>query len=337
MDSQEESKIIAVSPSNVFDTEKMKYLLASAKENNVQIEIIGLGKPFNFLSKITLLRDFLSELPTDENPIVCFTDAYDVFYVSNLDTIKAKFLSLNSSIVWSVERYYSHQLQKDKAFYDNLSRCTNSPYKYINTGTFIGYKKNLLELMNDICVSIENGDFVKDLTDEGWNLTDRLVDQPIISHHFVKFWNKYQIRLDTMCSIFYVPSGDWFKIDRYINNQFVVADTKHQTSIVHVPNKPKQEHILKKLYYLKYESDTIFFNMEYSWTSDSIVFHEDGTMDAFGKGTYTAQDAHTFLATFGGREHRIVFSKGFTEFVSTRTKDGMVVRGKVIWKMIHTD
>lgn len=335
MDLQEESNIIAVSPSNVFDTEKMKYLLGSAEKNSVEIEIIGLEKPFNFLSKITLLRDYLTELPTDTNPIVCFTDAYDVIYVDNLDTIKAKFLSLKSNIVWSAERYYSHQLKDDKSFYDNLSRNTKSPYKYINTGTFIGYKKNLLELMNDICVSIDDASFIEDLAKEGWKLTDRLVDQTIISHHFVKFWNKYQIRLDTTCSIFYVPSGDWFKIDRYINSQFIVADTRHQTSIIHVPHKLKHEHILKKLYYMKYQSDTIFFKMEYSWNCHSIVFFEDGTMNAFGKGTYTVQDTYTYLATFGDQEHTIVFSNGFTEFKSTRVKDGVVVRGKLLWKMLN--
>jgi hypothetical protein len=46
------NKIIAVSPSDVYDTEKMKYLLYSSKMNNFNIEIIGLNKQFIFLSKI---------------------------------------------------------------------------------------------------------------------------------------------------------------------------------------------------------------------------------------------------------------------------------------------
>jgi hypothetical protein len=87
----------------------------------------------------------------------------------------------------------------------------------LNTGTFIGYKNNLLGLMNDICQSIDETHFVDELKKEGWELTSKFVDQTIISHHLAKYWDKYNITLDFMCNIFYLPVQDWYNIKKYVH------------------------------------------------------------------------------------------------------------------------
>ena len=323
------NKIIAVSPSDVYDTEKMKYLLYSSKMNNFNIEIIGLNKQFIFLSKILWFKEYLEKLPVAINPIICFTDAYDVFYVDSLDIIKYKFLSFGSDIVWSVERWYSHQLKIDKQFYDDLGK---SDYKYINTGTFIGFKNSLLKLLNDIVLSIKDNGFLKELSDEGWEVDSDYVDQTIISHHLAKNWNKYNIRLDYECDIFYIPCGDWDDIDKYIDMELKNTITGKKPSVIHVCWKSKYEHILIKLFNYKYKyiENTIFKNRKYSWEDSSIIFLENGIMDAFGKGTYTQLDTYKFKAHMGNRNHLLLFNNDYTEFTSTRLDDYQIVKGKLL-------
>ncbi|MBC7979212.1 MAG: hypothetical protein H7Y36_01455 [Armatimonadetes bacterium] len=133
--------IVAVTSSNIYNTVIMKYLLESSKINKFNIDVIGLNKPFSWIARMRWFRDYLNNLPKDCDQIVCFTDAFDVFYLDDLEAIKQKFLRFGKDIVWSAEKWYSHQLDADKAFYDGL--C-NTPYgyKYINGGTFIGYKKH---------------------------------------------------------------------------------------------------------------------------------------------------------------------------------------------------
>jgi len=243
------SQILAVSPSNVFDRLKLKYLLDSAEINKININIIGLDKPFTFLSKIALLQEYMLSLESISNPIICFTDAYDVFYLDNLETIKTKFLSFQTNILWSVEKIYSHQLKIDKEFYENLTLNSTTLYKYINTGTFIGYKNSLLELFNDIMLSIQDATFLADLANEGWGLKSLAVDQTIISHHLALYWNKYNITLDTRCNVFYIPCQDWDNITDYINNRtLLVTASGQKPSIIHVPYKLKYEYLLNYLF-----------------------------------------------------------------------------------------
>jgi hypothetical protein len=326
------NEIIAVTPSNVYDLTKLNFLLESAEKNGFDPVIIGLNKPFVFISKIIWLKEYLESLPISENPIISFTDAYDVFYGDSLETIKNKFLAYNTDILWSVEKWYSHQLNADKAFYDTLENPTNSSYKYINTGTFIGYKNSLLDLFNDIYISIINESFMGELAKEGWALQSSAVDQTIISHHFVKFWYKYKIKLDYDCGIFYLPCGDWDDIEKHMMKDFTVVETRKKPSIVHVPWRARYENILIQLFHWKFynKMEEAIKNKRYSWRDLSIIFLENGQMYAFGEGMYVPLDTHILRAEFGSKIHTIIFNNDYTEFVSIRTIDQQIVKGRVL-------
>jgi hypothetical protein len=71
-------------------------------------------------------------------------------------------------------------------------------------------------------------------------------------------------------------------------------------------------------------------NSKYSWENSSIIFLENGCMQAFGDGSYKQIDSYTFNANFGGRIHTLVFNNDFSEFVSTRYDDNQIVKGKKI-------
>jgi len=68
---------------------------------------------------------------------VCAVDGFDVFFCGRGDELLHRFLSYNCDCIISAERAYAHQYKKYKKFYDNVQ--SKSPYRYINTGSFIGY------------------------------------------------------------------------------------------------------------------------------------------------------------------------------------------------------
>jgi hypothetical protein len=317
-----ENKIHTISISNVWDENKMKYLLDSAKKNNFIINIIGLNRPFNFRLKLTYLREHLLKLPN--NPIICFTDAYDVFYLDNLDTIYNKFISFNSDIVWSVEKWYSHQLKCNLKFYNSLQNT--SEYKYINAGTYIGYKNSLLELLNDIDISLKDQHFLNELIKE--NLIDD--DQGIISHHLAKNWKKYNIKFDYECIIFYIPCGDWDNIEQYVNKKVQLISNGSSPSVIHVCWKSKYEHILDKLFSWKYYYNEFLINKSYSWRNNKITILDDEKMDAFGNGSYLFIGNNKIKANFGQKIHEITFNEDFTEYVSIRQNDNEIIKGFLI-------
>ena len=221
--------VVAVAITNTYRGDTMKYLLESAATNNIKIDILGTTPSFSWLNRLLWFREYLTSLPTDTNPILCFTEAPTVFYTTDIATIKTKFLEFNTDIVWSVEKLYYHQRPADKQFYDDICPTPDS-YKYINTGTFIGYRRALLQLFSDISDSDTNN------------------FQTLISHHLASHWAHYNVRLDYNCSLFYVPTLDWNDIDAHIDSTLRVTDTGTVPCIIHVPRKSKYEHILSKLF-----------------------------------------------------------------------------------------
>jgi hypothetical protein len=321
--------IVAAAPSDVYDATKLKFIVESANKHNFKVEVVGIGNPFTFLSKFLWMKDYLNTL--ESNPIVCYTDAYDVFYSDSLETIKTKFLAFGADIVWSAERLYTHQFGSDKAFYDNLVNRPNHPYRYLNGGTFMGYKNSLLALVNNIEEALKETVFMNDLTSENWTLSKNYVDQTILSHYLAKNWNKHNIKVDYDCDIFYVASGDWSDINKHISKDFVLTATGKSPSIVHVPWRDMYEHVLLHLFNLKYcQPGDGVENKSYSWYNHSITFLTDGIMDAFGRGSFTQLDTHSFQANFGGKSHHIIFNTDYTESTSTRSTDGEIVQGKLL-------
>jgi hypothetical protein len=70
-----------------------------------------------------------------------------------------------------------------------------------------------------------------------------------------------------------------------------------------------------------------FLNQLYSWGYNYIVFLKDGKMNAFGRGEYKIIDKYVITATFGKKQHTILFNSDYTTFTSVRG-DGEVMIGK---------
>lgn len=324
--------IIALTCSDLDDKVKMKYYIDSCKRNNVEYDIIGINKKFTWLGRMKWIKEYLE---TSNHDIVCFTDAYDVFYLDNLNTIKDKFLSFECDIVWSAEKMYSFQLNEDKSFFDNLYSSGNE-YKYINAGTFMGYRYALLKLFTDIIdISLKDNTFINELYSINFFVdTIRGADQTWISHHLAKYWQNYNIKLDIECHIFYVPCDDWHYIEGCVDKDMKNIKTGKTPSVIHVCNKSVYEHILQELYSWKYPDSFLkhVANKEYTWGDyNTVRFLDHGVMNAFGKGWYLYIDDHTIKACFGGnRIHMITFNEDYSEYVSVREGDNDMVKGTIV-------
>lgn len=306
------SNISFVTYSNIKDSNKMKYILQSSFLQDISLNIIGLEKEWNFKQKIYWTYDYL-KICNEE--IVIFTDGYDVFYLHNSNLIYEKFISLNTDILWSSEKWYSHQLDKYKIFYDNIGK---GKYKYLNTGGVIGYKSALLEFYTNMINYMETEEFWVHMNNNNLQ-TD---DQAIISTYIANNYNKYNLSLDYDQNIFYVAVEDWDDINLCKQNM-----KKYDPSIIHVPFKAKYEHILRELFYKKYN---YLCNKKYKWQASSIEFLENGKLNAFGLGDYSFIDKYLLKCYFGNREHLLKFNEDYSTFISLRKDDFEVVIGNLL-------
>jgi hypothetical protein len=128
------------------DKAKVADLLASADVYKTPIEVIMKDTWNGYIDKIKEMKSALSKYKDDD--ILCFVDAYDVICSATHDKILKAFHTFNAPLVFSTElncfpphlsnRY--QQIQQDKK---NPTR-----YNYVNSGGYIGYKKEIEEFLN---------------------------------------------------------------------------------------------------------------------------------------------------------------------------------------------
>lgn len=126
----------------------MKYLIESIEKNNGKLTVLGFGeewKGFNWRFKMTI--DFLKKVkPTD---IVCFIDGYDVVCTRNLnsliDTFKNIQLREKCKIIVGHDKVVNQMYTISQYFL--FGKCKND---FINAGTYIGYAKDLLDILQFI-------------------------------------------------------------------------------------------------------------------------------------------------------------------------------------------
>ena len=192
------------------DRKKCVKLNTSAMHHNISIHNIGTnvtwkGTDMSFMGggmKVNLMKEYLKDL--HEEDIVVFTDAYDVFYADNLDTILERFLDFGNDIVFSGELY----CYPDPKLADQFPKAPTD-FRFINSGTYVGKVKALQDLFND--------HVIKDDDD----------DQLYVHRCFLK--NKYDIAIDYECYIFQTNYDNTQKLGNQLNN----PDTKCCPCIYH--------------------------------------------------------------------------------------------------------
>lgn len=122
----------------------MKTLIKSCKENNVNMNVDGIGSKWNGnKDKPTNFLKFLNECRDDQ--IVMLVDANDVIFYDNPENIKKKFLEFNKNIVVSAEKNCSPDKEITEYYPEETK---NETFRYINSGSHMGYVKDLKEMLN---------------------------------------------------------------------------------------------------------------------------------------------------------------------------------------------
>ena len=123
------------------DESRMEMLEESANRTGVKVQnIFNIGSDVwgggtmegpGGGQKLRLLQRFIDDNNLPDNDVVLFTDAYDVIYLRDLETILGRFLGFKHEVIFSAEQY----LWPDTSvrFPPAITK-----YRYLNSGTFIG-------------------------------------------------------------------------------------------------------------------------------------------------------------------------------------------------------
>ena len=123
------------------------YLVESCKKNGKELEVLGMGETWQgFNWRYTKIIEYLTTLP--DNDIVCFVDGYDVLCCRNLQELPYIFTQIREQtgckivVANEIGSMFSY-------FFSNIYFDKNNN-NYINSGTYIGYVFDLLEILPQI-------------------------------------------------------------------------------------------------------------------------------------------------------------------------------------------
>jgi len=124
-------------------------LIQSCEIHGIQLEILGMNEPYYGNStKMFRLREYLNALRDEE--IILFVDAFDVLIIADKNTILQKFLKMSVPFVMAAEK---HCWPCEKYINEEYLPC-QTPFKYLNTGTYIGYVSHLKKWIDDLALNI---------------------------------------------------------------------------------------------------------------------------------------------------------------------------------------
>jgi len=149
--------------------------------------ILGWGIPWLGLSqKLLAAQTYAESLP--DSHVILFSDAFDILYVNNPNKVLASFINKGAEILFSAEcGCWPHIIE------DNGDACFNkypkapTPYRYLNSGSWIGFAKKAAEML-------------KAVSQEAGNNFQNANDQKLVADMFIA--GRFGIELDYYNSIF---------------------------------------------------------------------------------------------------------------------------------------
>lgn len=193
---------------------KAVYLIDTAYRCNANIEFIGIGKVFSgFRERLRILQESLKEINPEE--IVIVMDGYDTLFNNKAEIALERFLAKNTRILISAEKLFTYQYSAYQEKYDQIE----SPYRYVNAGTYMGYAGDLSKMV-----------------DELFEIPYEAIDQGLIGVWlYDKLDQPEKVQLDTNCDIFWVTSKDWHEVKKIAEEQpqIINPTTKTKPFILH--------------------------------------------------------------------------------------------------------
>ncbi|CAG5117998.1 unnamed protein product, partial [Candidula unifasciata] len=172
------------------ENDGFRLFMRSIKKYGLDVKVFGLGTSWQGGSmqsvgggqKVNILKEALKPYKNNENLIIMFTDSYDVVFTDGKEAILEKFLKFQSRLVFGAE----DTCWPDRSLADKYPIVKESEKRFLNSGGFIGYAREVYDLVNY--------QPVKDGDDDQLYYT-RLFLNRALRHE----WN---IKLDTRAEIF---------------------------------------------------------------------------------------------------------------------------------------
>jgi hypothetical protein len=207
----------------------LKYLIESCKNNGIELTILGLGKEWQgYAWKFKLMIAFLKSI--DNNDIVCFIDGYDVICVRNLNEMIDEFIIKQKETKCKIiigNDNYKFFIQELCALY-YFNKCN---LELINSGTYIGYVKDIKDILLNINIKKINSD-----------------DQVLLTKYCNK--NPSYFYIDKNNNFFLVIHKPLCEIDKYITiHNKTIYYNNEKPFFIHAPSCTKLNNILIKLNY----------------------------------------------------------------------------------------
>lgn len=189
------------------DINKITYLKKTENNYNNNVKYVIKDKWNGYMDKLIYIKEIIDTIPL--NDIVCFIDSYDVLINSDNENIINKFNSYNCDLLLGSELNCFPEFYKEKM--DKINNNDVNFYKYINSGGYIGYNKNIKDMLN-----WKNNDEMNIICQNGGD------QSYLIEYYLSNIMNK-NIKLDIYCKIF--QNMHWVSWDSFIFKNGVIYNT----------------------------------------------------------------------------------------------------------------
>ncbi len=169
-------------------------LIQTAEKSGYELKLLGWEMPWKGLAwKLELYISELEQLDGDE-PVIC-ADGYDVIVCGSSEEMRTKFLSMDSPVILSGQRYFPRQKfirsLADRLMSNNRKTMfgkTENQFEYSRpcTGLLTGYAGNLLILFREL-IRIEEKEKIGN-------------DQILLNIYYLQ--NPASIEIDYQCDLF---------------------------------------------------------------------------------------------------------------------------------------
>jgi hypothetical protein len=126
------------------------YLEKTCSKWNVKLTVLGMGEKWGgYVWKFKKILEFLRSVPGDD--VVCFVDGYDVVATKDLNELVPKFLEIrnreNCDMIVAKDSFLAFPF--DRILHIYFGSCNGVR---INSGTYIGYASDLLQILSDAVI-----------------------------------------------------------------------------------------------------------------------------------------------------------------------------------------
>jgi hypothetical protein len=222
------------------NTEQSNSFMRFVNKNKININILSDDVFTNYSRKMFVLRDAITSL--DDYDIVVFTDAFDVLYLQSEENIYKAFLRTGARIIFNTESCYEHQDSEYRSYFDNK---TQSKYKFLNSGVYIGYKKNVINMLNwclfEKNLKQSNEWAIKNLS---WNHDPNFIPEQYLMGKYAVL-NPGEVSLDYNRELFCDIAMEWeqfYSLFSVNKGRLYSISTKTYPCILHAPNR-HQRHL----------------------------------------------------------------------------------------------